>query len=39
MFVPEGETNTFAEMEASVKDEQSHRGRALQKLQELFDGA
>ncbi|MGE0109681.1 MAG: RdgB/HAM1 family non-canonical purine NTP pyrophosphatase [Bdellovibrionales bacterium] len=39
MFVPEGETNTFAEMEASVKDEQSHRGRALQKLQELFNGA
>ena len=31
LFVPEGQTQTFAELPASVKNAMSHRGRALQR--------
>ena len=36
MFVPEGETRTFAEMSAEEKNAISHRGRAVQKLVEFL---
>jgi len=32
VFVPEGETRTFAEMDLSEKNSMSHRSRALEKL-------
>lgn len=32
IFIPEGETRSFAEMEKSEKNEISHRGRAVRKL-------
>lgn len=35
-FVPEGETRTFAEMDAEEKHAQSHRGRAMAALTKLF---
>ena len=38
MFVPEGDTRTFAEMTAAEKQQVSHRARAFAKLQaELLD--
>ncbi|MFQ5655608.1 MAG: RdgB/HAM1 family non-canonical purine NTP pyrophosphatase, partial [Planctomycetota bacterium] len=36
IFVPEGETRTFAEMAESEKDRISHRGRALRLLSEAL---
>ena len=36
MFVPEGDTRTFAEMSAEEKNAISHRGRAVQKLVEFL---
>ncbi|NIP28219.1 MAG: hypothetical protein GWO38_31510 [Phycisphaerae bacterium] len=36
VFYPEGYDRTFAEMSAQEKDSLSHRGRALQKLQEYL---
>ena len=36
MFVPEGETRTFAEMSAEEKNAISHRGRAVVKLVEFL---
>ncbi|HBM90979.1 MAG TPA: non-canonical purine NTP pyrophosphatase, partial [Rhodospirillaceae bacterium] len=36
IFQPLGEMRTFAEMEASEKDNESHRGRALRALAEMF---
>ena len=36
MFVPEGETRTFAEMSAEEKNAISHRGRAVAKLVEFL---
>ena len=36
MFVPEGDTHTFAEMSADEKNAISHRGRAVQKLVEFL---
>ena len=36
MFVPEGETRTFAEMSADEKNAISHRGRAVAKLVEFL---
>jgi XTP/dITP diphosphohydrolase len=32
IFVPEGETRSFAEMESAEKNQLSHRGRAVQQL-------
>jgi XTP/dITP diphosphohydrolase len=32
VFVPEGHERTFAELDASIKNELSHRGRAWAKL-------
>ncbi len=32
VFIPEGQTKTFAQMSAEEKDADSHRGRALNKL-------
>ncbi len=34
IFIPEGESRTFAEMSAEEKGRVSHRGRALEKMQE-----
>jgi len=36
VFVPEGETATFAEMSGKKKDQLSHRGKALEKLAEFL---
>ena len=36
MFVPEGDTRTFAEMSAEEKNAISHRGRAVAKLVEFL---
>lgn len=35
-FIPEGYTETFAELGAKVKNKMSHRGRALQKVLEYL---
>jgi XTP/dITP diphosphohydrolase len=34
IFVPEGETRTFGEMQSEEKDQLSHRARAVEKLRE-----
>jgi XTP/dITP diphosphohydrolase len=36
IFVPEGETRTFAEMAPAEKDALSHRARAFARLRELL---
>ena len=36
LFIPAGETRTFAEMSASEKDRISHRGRAFAKVREAL---
>lgn len=36
-FKPDGHNQTFAEMDGSVKNSISHRGRALQQLKDFFD--
>lgn len=36
IFLPEGESRTFAELEPSEKDAISHRGRALRRFSELY---
>jgi XTP/dITP diphosphohydrolase len=38
IFIPEGDTSTFAEMEANEKHSLSHRGKALQKFIEYLKG-
>jgi XTP/dITP diphosphohydrolase len=37
IFVPQGYTNTFAEMEAEIKNSISHRAEAIIKLKQLID--
>lgn len=37
IFVPDGETRTFAEMSPAEKDAQSHRGRALAELRRRLE--
>ena len=37
VFIPEGYSNTFAEMDLKVKSEISHRGRAVKKLVEFLN--
>ena len=37
VFVPEGQTKTFAEMELHEKNQVSHRARAFEKLREFLD--
>ncbi len=37
VFIPEGETRTFAEMTDDEKNEISHRARALQELKKYFE--
>lgn len=36
LFIPDGETRTFAEMTAAEKNAMSHRGRALAQLKEFL---
>ena len=36
IFIPEDESRTFAELDASEKDAISHRGRALRRFSELY---
>ncbi len=36
IFLPDGESRTFAELEPSEKDAISHRGRALRRFSELY---
>lgn len=36
VFIPEGNTKTFAQMNAEEKGSMSHRGRAFQKFMEFF---
>ncbi len=38
IFLPEGETESFAEMSAGRKNTMSHRGRAMRKLVEFLKG-
>jgi len=38
VFVPEGETRTFAEMPLAEKNKISHRARAIEKLRSFLDG-
>jgi len=38
LFVPEGETRTFAEMSVAEKEDLSHRGRAIARARERFAG-
>lgn len=38
IFIPEGYSQTFAELDMSVKNEISHRGRALQNFFEFLEG-
>ena len=38
LFVPEGYTETFAELSAEVKNRISHRARALQKARDAWKG-
>lgn len=38
VFIPEGYDGTFAQLDASVKNDISHRARALSKLRELLEG-
>ncbi len=37
IFLPEGAGQTFAEMESSEKDKESHRGCALRELAKMFE--
>lgn len=37
IFIPEGETRTFGEMETEEKNEHSHRAKALQHLADFLD--
>ena len=37
IFLPDGETKTFAEMESAQKNKISHRSRALQKVCDYFN--
>jgi XTP/dITP diphosphohydrolase len=37
IFIPRGETQTFAEMNLSEKNKISHRGRAFEKLREFIE--
>lgn len=37
LFIPEGEEKTFAELDQGSKNEISHRGRALRKIQSLLE--
>lgn len=37
VFIPEGKTMTFAEMNAEEKNAISHRGRAIEKLHDFLD--
>lgn len=36
VFIPDGFTQTFSEMDPEIKDTMSHRGRALKKLKDFF---
>ena len=38
LFIPAGHTETFAELEAAEKHLISHRGRAIEKVRNYFDG-
>jgi len=38
IFIPEGETKTFGEMEREKKNEHSHRGKAVLELKKFLDG-
>lgn len=38
VFVPEGYDQTFAELDASIKNQISHRGRAVRQLAEFLSG-
>ncbi|MDP6528533.1 MAG: RdgB/HAM1 family non-canonical purine NTP pyrophosphatase [Gemmatimonadota bacterium] len=38
LFVPAGETRTFAEMASTDKDARSHRGQAVRRAGSLFEG-
>jgi len=38
IFIPEGETRTFGEMEREEKNEYSHRGKAVLELKKFLDG-
>ena len=37
IFVPEGRTETFAELDMAVKNSMSHRGRAMEKFIAFFN--
>lgn len=37
IFQPDGYTQTYAELDSSIKNTISHRGRALNKLKEYFE--
>lgn len=39
LFIPDGYTQSFAQMDQQVKNEMSHRGRAIRKLQDFLDQA
>lgn len=39
IFIPEGYTETFAEIEPALKNSMSHRGRAVQRLLAYLSGA
>ena len=36
IFIPDGETRTFAQMETKEKNQVSHRGKSLNKLKDFF---
>ena len=36
IFIPDGETRTFAQMETEEKNRFSHRGKSLEKLKDYF---
>lgn len=38
LFVPDGQTDTFAQMELKEKNAISHRGEALRKLRKILEG-
>ena len=39
IFLPDGETLTFAQMPSEAKNQISHRGRALQAFSDAFDAS